>query len=100
MATGAVAGAAPTRAVARGPNEIGIDNFQFTPPALSITKGTRVTWINDDDVPHIIASAKGQFAPSPLLDTNQKFSYSFDKPGTYPYYCSLHPKMQGTVTVT
>jgi plastocyanin len=89
----------PKRVVASEPYEIGIDNFQFAPAALSVAKGTRVTWINDDDVPHVIASAKGQFASSPLLDTHQKFSYTFDKVGTYPYYCSLHPKMQGTVTV-
>lgn len=100
VGSGAVAAGGMKRAAARGPNEIGIDNFQFTPPALSVAKGTRVTWVNDDDVPHIIASAKGQFTPSPLLDTAQRFSYTFDAVGTYPYYCSLHPKMQGTVTVT
>ena len=101
MAMGAAAaGTAQRKAPARGPDEIGIDNFRFAPEALTVRAGSRVTWVNDDDVPHLIASAKGEFEASPLLDTGQRYGLVFKKPGTYGYYCSLHPKMQGTVTVT
>jgi plastocyanin len=87
------------KAKVRGPNEVGIDNFQFTPPALTVKPGTTVTWVNDDDMPHLIASADGKFKSSPLLDTNGRFSVKVEKPGTYSYFCSLHPKMQGKITV-
>ena len=80
------------------PNEIGIDNFQFTPPALTVKRGTTVVWINNDDVPHLIVSAKSKFA-SPILDSDQRFSTTLTVPGTYDYFCSLHPKMQGKVIV-
>jgi len=83
-----------------GPNDIGIDNFQFTPPALSVKAGTSVTWVNGDDVPHLIASAAGGFKSSTVLDTGQRFTVTFTKPGTYSYFCSLHPMMQGKVVVT
>ena len=88
------------RARPRGPNEIGIDNFQFTPPTLTVKAGTAVTWVNDDDVPHLIASAEGRFRSSTVLDTGQRFAVTFAKPGTYSYFCSLHPHMQGKVVVT
>ncbi len=83
-----------------GPNEIGIDNFQFTPPTLTVKPGTSVTWVNGDDVPHLIASADGHFQSSKVLDTGQRFTVKFAKPGRYPYFCSLHPHMQGQVVVT
>jgi 3',5'-cyclic-AMP phosphodiesterase len=83
-----------------GPNEIGIDNFQFAPPTLAVKSGTSVTWVNGDDVPHLIASADGHFQASKVLDTGQRFTVSFAKAGTYSYFCSLHPKMQGKVVVT
>jgi len=82
-----------------GPNEIGIDNFQFTPPTLTVKPGTSVTWVNGDDVPHLIASADGHFQSSKLLDTGNRFTVSFPKAGTYSYFCSLHPQMQGKVVV-
>jgi plastocyanin len=88
----------PARA-AHAPNEIGIDNFQFTPPTLTVKAGTRVAWVNDDDVPHLIASSNGRFKSSQLLDTGQRFDLTLAKPGTYGYFCSLHPKMQGTIVV-
>jgi plastocyanin len=88
------------RARPRGPNEIGIDNFQFTPATLTVKAGTVVTWVNDDDVPHLIASADGRFRPSTVLDTGQRFSVTFAKPGTYSYFCSLHPHMQGKVVAS
>jgi plastocyanin len=82
-----------------GPNEIGIDNFQFTPPVLNVTKGTQVSWINNDDVPHLIVNTEGKFKPSSLLDTKQKFTTTLDAAGTYNYFCSLHPKMVGKIVV-
>ncbi len=83
-----------------GPNEIGIDNFNFTPPTLTVRTGTRVTWINNDDVPHLIVNVQNRFRQSPVLDTDQKFSAILTKAGTYDYFCSLHPKMQGKIIVT
>jgi Icc protein len=85
------------RAAALGPNEIGIDNFQFTPSPLTVKAGTRVTWINNDDVPHLIVSTRNQFKASSVLDTAQRYSVTVGKPGTYDYFCSLHPKMQGRI---
>ena len=98
----AAASTAPraARARVRAPNEIGIDNFRFTPPALRVPAGTRVTWINDDDVPHLIASTGGRFKSSAVLDTGQRYELTLGKPGAYPYFCALHPMMQGTIVVT
>jgi plastocyanin len=87
------------KAVALGPNEIAIDNFQFSPPTLTVKAGTKITWINNDDVPHLIVNVQNKFKQSPVLDTDQKFSATLAKPGTYNYFCSLHPKMQGTIVV-
>ena len=86
-------------AKARGANEIGIDNFAFAPATLTVKAGTKVEWINDDDVPHLIVNTDGKFKPSPLLDTNQRFSTTLTTPGTYKYFCSLHPQMQGKIVV-
>jgi plastocyanin len=82
---------------AEGP-EVKIDNFSFTPPTLAVAVGTTVTWTNRDDVPHTVVSTEKVFK-SKVLDTDEKFSYTFDKAGSYPYFCSLHPKMTGTVVV-
>jgi hypothetical protein len=68
-------------------------------PRLTVKPGTSVTWVNGDDVPHLIASADGHFQSSKVLDTGNRFTVSFPKPGTYSYFCSLHPKMQGQVVV-
>jgi plastocyanin len=75
-----------------------IDNFSFAPPSLQIKAGTKVTWTNADDIPHTVVSDDKVFK-SKALDTDDKFSYTFDKPGTYPYFCSLHPKMTAKVVV-
>src|SRR5512140_2087797 len=82
------------------PNRIGIDNFNFTPQVLTVKAGTEVTWINNDDVPHLIVNTQNKFKQSPVLDTDQRYSATLGKPGTYTYFCSLHPKMQGTIIVT
>lgn len=75
-----------------------IDNFSFAPQTLTIPIGTTVTWTNRDDIPHTAVSTEGVFK-SKVMDTDEKFSYTFTKAGTYPYYCTIHPKMTGKVVV-
>lgn len=75
-----------------------IDNFSFTPKALTVKAGTTVTWTNQDDIPHNVVSTEKKFS-SPVLDTDQQFSFQFQKPGTYPYYCKIHPMMTGSIVV-
>jgi plastocyanin len=78
--------------------EVKIDNFSFGPAAITIAVGTTVTWTNRDDIPHTVVSDDKVFK-SKVMDTDEKFSYTFSKPGTYPYFCSVHPKMTGKVIV-
>jgi plastocyanin len=78
--------------------EVKIDNFSFGPATLTVAAGTTVTWTNRDDIPHTVVSDDKVFK-SKVLDTDEKFSYTFTKPGTYPYFCSIHPKMTGKVIV-
>jgi plastocyanin len=78
--------------------EIKIDNFSFGPSQLKVAVGTGVIWVNRDDIPHAVVSTDGTFK-SRVLDTDDKFSYRFTKPGTYPYFSSVHPKMTGQVVV-
>jgi plastocyanin len=79
--------------------EIRIDNFAFTPTELTVIAGTTVEWINRDDIPHVVVSDDKKTFKSKALDTDDKFSYTFTKPGTYAYFCSVHPKMTGKVIV-
>ena len=79
-------------------NQVVIDNFSFGPAEVTIPKGTKVTWVNKDDVPHTVVSTEGKFK-SEALDTDEKFSFVFSDAGTYEYYCSLHPKMTAKVIV-
>jgi plastocyanin len=80
--------------------QIKIDNFTFDPPTLTIAVGTKVTWVNRDDVPHTATStAKPKSFDSGTLDTDQQFSHVFTKPGTYDYFCAVHPKMTGRIIV-
>jgi plastocyanin len=92
---GSVASAQQTPAVGV---EVKIDNFSFGPAAITVAAGTTVTWTNRDDIPHTVVSDDKVFK-SKVLDTDEKFSYTFTKPGTYPYFCSVHPKMTGKVIV-
>ena len=85
---------------ALGPTEIAIDNFQFAPPTLNVKPGSKVTWINKDDVPHLIVNVQQRFKASGILDTDQRYSATLTKLGTYDYFCSLHPKMQGKIVVS
>ena len=78
--------------------EVKIDNFSFAPQEINVAVGTSVTWTNRDDIPHTVVSTDGVFK-SKVRDTDEKFSYTFTKAGTYPYYCSIHPKMTGKVVV-
>lgn len=78
--------------------EVKIDNFSFGPETLTVTAGTTVTWTNRDDIPHTVVSNDGVFK-SKVRDTDEKFSYTFTKAGTYPYFCSVHPKMTGKIVV-
>jgi len=77
-----------------------IKDFAYGPTPLTVPVGTKVTWDNKDEEPHTVVSADaGQTFKSPALDTDDKFSFIFDKPGTYKYFCSIHPRMVGTVIV-
>jgi plastocyanin len=78
--------------------EVKIDNFSFVPAELTIPVGTAVTWTNRDDIPHTVRSSDDVFK-SKVLDTDEKFSFTFSKAGTYPYFCSIHPKMTAKVIV-
>jgi plastocyanin len=80
------------------PVDVKIDNFSFGPATLTIPAGTTVTWTNRDDIPHTVVSTDGIFK-SKVLDTDEKFSFVFTKPGTYPYFCSVHPKMTAQIVV-
>jgi amicyanin len=80
--------------------EVKIDNFTFGPAELTVPVGTTVTWTNKDDIPHTVVSTDDPKAfKSKVLDTDEKFSFTFSKAGTYPYFCSIHPKMTGKVIV-
>jgi plastocyanin len=78
--------------------EVKIDNFSFAPQMVTIAVGGTVTWTNRDDIPHTVVSTDGVFK-SKVRDTDETFSYTFTKPGTYPYFCSVHPKMTGKIVV-
>jgi plastocyanin len=80
--------------------EVTIDNFTFTPATLTVRAGTRIVWKNEDDVRHLVVSdTSPPLFRSKVLDTNDSFFTAFDKPGTYHYFCGLHPHMQGTIVV-
>jgi plastocyanin len=78
--------------------DVKIDNFSFSPATITIAAGTTVKWTNRDDIPHTVVNDDQKFQ-SKALDTDESYSYTFTKPGTYPYFCSVHPKMTGKVIV-
>jgi plastocyanin len=80
------------------PQAVTIDNFTFNPQRLTVAAGTTVTWTNNDDIPHAIASSSAPLR-SRALDTDDNYSFTFTVPGTYQYFCSLHPHMTGTIVV-
>jgi plastocyanin len=91
--TALAAAAAPTATAT-----VRIENFTFDPPTLIVRAGTKVTWINQDDIPHTATSATRAFG-STALDTGEQFTFRFDEPGSYAYFCKLHPHMQGMIEV-
>jgi Icc protein len=78
---------------------VSIANFAFTPKIIEIARGERVTWKNDDDVPHRIQSSDGKFDPSSVLDTKGSYDITLSQSGQYPYFCSIHPTMTGSIVV-
>ena len=96
-----VPAALTARSVRAAEMNVTIDNFVFTPETLTIPAGTRVTWTNQDDIPHLVVSAnRPPDFKSPVLDTDEKFARVFETPGTHVYFCGLHPHMKGTIVVT
>ena len=85
---------------AEGPaGAVSIDNFTFTPQTLTVKVGTTVTWTNRDDIPHTVASSNNAFNKSGALDTDDSYSLTFTTPGTYQYFCYIHPRMVGSIVV-
>ena len=80
-------------------NRIEIKDFTFNPQTITVKSGEKVTWINRDEEPHTIVSVEKQFKKSTALDTDQEFTITAGAPGTYNYFCSVHPKMTGTIVV-
>ena len=95
VATLVVAGSLPARAADVA---VKIDNFAFAPERVTVKAGTAVTWINEDDIPHTVASSTRTFK-SKALDTDDRYAFTFTTPGVYQYFCSLHPHMTGTIVV-
>jgi plastocyanin len=87
----------PTQAAA-AEAKVTIDNFTFDPPKLTVKAGTTIIWVNRDDIPHTVASSTRAFK-SKALDTDGSFVVTFTTPGTYAYFCSLHPHMTGIIVV-
>ena len=88
----ALAAASPQDEAVRAENAtINIDNFTFNPERLTLRAGTTVTWRNEDDIPHTVTSSARLFK-SIALDTDDTYSFTFTEPGTYEYFCSLHPR--------
>ncbi len=84
---------------AGGKTRIEIKDFHFNPQTLTVKSGEKVTFINRDEEPHTVVSVEQQFKKSPPLDTDQEFTITAGAPGTYTYFCSVHPKMTGTIVV-
>jgi plastocyanin len=98
------ASAAPAEGTAAAPeaapDQVVIDNFAYQPATLTVKAGTKVTWVNRDDVPHTATStARPKRFDSRTLDTDDQFSHVFTAPGTYEYFCAVHPNMTGRVIV-
>jgi plastocyanin len=79
--------------------QVKIANFTFDPSTVTVNAGTTVTWINADDIPHVVSEKDGKFR-SPALDTDDKFTQTFSTAGTVEYFCAIHPHMTGKIVVT
>ena len=84
-------------APARAEEKVTIDNFTFSPAEITVQRGEQVRWVNQDDIPHVVA-ADGAFT-SPPLDTGDDYARTFAEPGRYEYFCAIHPHMKGTIIV-
>jgi len=82
------------------PNTISIASFDFTPAGKTIAVGTKITWVNNDNVAHTVTSDNGGFTSSGSLANGQTYEFTFATAGTYPYHCTIHPTMKDTITVT
>jgi len=86
-------------AAAPAPVTVKIANFTFAAPEVTVPVGATVTWINEDDIPHtIVADDKTTFR-SKVLDSGDRFTFTFAKAGSYGYFCSIHPHMTGRIVV-
>ena len=98
IGSGVRANAAPAGAPSPSDAAVKIDNFTFSPATITVPVGTTVRWTNHDDIPHTVVSDDKTFK-SKALDTDEQFTYTFTKAGTYNYFCSIHPKMTAVVVV-
>ena len=99
LAGGAASLIACAASAAPSPAEVTIGNFTFGPATLTVAPGTTVTWLNGDDIPHTVVAADKAAFRSKVLDSGERFSFTFVKPGTYAYFCSIHPHMTGKIVV-
>jgi plastocyanin len=99
VGSGLAGGVLVARAQTAPAAAISIDNFTFSPQALTVKAGTTVKWTNKDDIPHGIAATGNAFKRSNAMDTDDTYSFTFTTPGTYQYFCYIHPHMTGTIVV-
>ena len=100
LAAAAMLALGPVAPAVAASDAVTIDNFAFAPTTLTVAPGAKITWANRDGEPHTVMSADGGMTfKSPALDTGDSYSFTFDKPGSYKYFCSLHPHMVGTIVV-
>jgi plastocyanin len=98
VAVGAVTLLIGAHALAATPQTIGIKQFKYGPSILTVPVGTTVTWVNHDEEPHTVTSGTGAFSSAGLVN-DDTFVQTFTKPGTYQYFCAIHPYMKGTLVV-
>jgi plastocyanin len=98
MLTGTLSLAQSTTSSPAPSTTVTIDNFTFSPMTIEVQRGATIKWVNKDDIPHVVASTAGVFK-SRAIDTDGSFVFTFAEPGTYEYYCSVHPKMTGKIVV-
>jgi plastocyanin len=99
VGSGLAGGVLVARAQTTDAAAVSIDNFTFSPQQLTVKAGTTVTWTNKDDIPHGIAATGNTFKRSAAMDTDDNYSFTFTTPGTYQYFCYIHPHMTGTIVV-
>ncbi len=93
-------GSAARAPIAATTHQVTIAHFAFDPESLTVAVGDSVVWTNRDDMPHTVTSNDGETFASAGLDTDDQFSFRFTEAGSYPYFCTIHPVMTGTIIVT